>query len=175
MRIDGKAVFLSGARSLPYQPSGDNLLKFAFTRRLAGPRAACSVRSTATPVSMDGVFPENTSGQNWAADWIIEICAANTPSAIAEVFSWTARSVSKRLAWPLPASAAISGNRISATMGASMRSPAIEFDCRAVLRCFFMELPMLKTPGRGVHNISRPSGFRSCTFVDGRSIAKGCG
>ncbi len=135
MRIDGKAVFPFGARFLPYQPKGDNLLKLAFTRLLDGCKAAFMERSAAMPFSIDGVLPEKISGQNCAADCIKDICAAKTPSAMADVFSLTARSVSEPVVRPLLASAAISGRRNKATIGANMRSPAIDVDCRALLRC----------------------------------------
>ena len=42
--------------------------KFAVTRRLAGFSAAFTERSTAAPLNIDGVRPENTSGQKSEAD-----------------------------------------------------------------------------------------------------------
>src|SRR4029079_8252296 len=94
-------------RQASFQAFVDSRRKFAFTARLAGFSPALIDRSAATPLNSDGVRPERSSGQNREADCRKDICAANAPSAMAAVFSLTARAVSVLQGWLLPASIAI--------------------------------------------------------------------
>ena len=82
----------------------------------------------ATPDNKAGARPAKISGQNLSADCITEICAAIAPSATAASFSETAPLVSVRRAALRCDLVAISGKRIIATIGASIRSPAIDAD-----------------------------------------------
>src|SRR5689334_12510926 len=105
-----------------FQAFDDSRRKFAFTARLAGLSAALIDSSAATPLNSDGVRPERSSGQHRDDDCRKDICAAIAPSAIAAVFSFTARALSVPQGWLLPASIAINGRRIIATIGANIRS-----------------------------------------------------
>ena len=136
----GSAVFAVsglGTRRQSDQPR-DSRLKLALTARLAGFSAALIERSMATPLSTR----RRAAGKHFRPEpqgRLDHRTSARRHHAFGDRRALLGRP---RAAFPSPnglaprLSLAISGRRIAATIGASIRSPAIDADSRALCGCF---------------------------------------